>query len=109
MENVATGSDSNTGVDLHQLPTLTTLRVSTMNSAYQVVIMEGSSIYVQGGTFFPNLTAASVDGARIGGSLLRVGWIIVGVPMEIRAEGRLILTSPVRAIAIEPPGIPTVP
>ena len=96
------------GVHLPELPALTTLLVWTANSSYRLVATGGSNVYVQGGTCFTDPTAACVDGARIGSSLLRVGWIGVGFGMEIRARGRVISTSPVRAIATEAPGIPTV-
>ncbi len=93
------------GVHLHQLPPLTTLLVWTRNSLYRIVVTEGSNVYVQGGTFFPDPTSAHLDGASLGGRLLKAGWIGVGLLMEIRAGGTHIVTSPVRAITAERPGI----
>jgi hypothetical protein len=95
-------------VRLRQLRPLTTLLVWTRNSLYRLVVTDGCNIYVQGGTFFPEPTSAHLDGASVGGSLLRVGWIGVGLPMEIRAGARRIVTSPIRAIATEQPGVPVV-
>lgn len=89
------------GVHLCRLPPFTTLLVRTMNSLYRVVITQGPEVYVQGGAFFPVPTSASLDGASIGGSCLRVGWIGVGLLMEIRSGGRRFITSPVRSIATE--------
>ena len=89
------------GVDLRHLPPFTTLLVRTMNSLYRVVITQRTEVYVQGGAFFPDPTSAYLDGASIGGSCLRVGWIGVGLLMEIRSGDRLIITSPVRAITTE--------
>jgi hypothetical protein len=89
------------GVHLRQLPPLTTLLVWTRNSLYRIVSMEGSNICVQGGTYFPDPTSAHLDGARLGGSCLKVGWIAVGLMMEISAGDRHILTSPVHAIITE--------
>ena len=94
------------GVHLHDLPPFTTLVVSTTNSSYRVIVTGGSNVYVQGGTLVPEPTAACIDGARLGSSILRAGWIGVGFGMEIRAGGRLIITSPVRAIRAERPGVP---
>ena len=91
------------GVHLRQLPPLTTLLVHTRNSQYRLVVTQGTAIFVQGGAFFPDPTPAHLDGASIGGSCLKVGWIGVGLLMEIRAGGRRIITSPVRAIYTEPP------
>jgi len=93
------------GVDLRQLPPFTTLIVHTMKSLYRVVTTRGTLVYVQGGAFFPEPTAAYFDGASFGGSSLRVGWIAIGLSMEFRLRERLILTSRVRAITtIQAPG-----
>lgn len=89
------------GVHLHHLPPLTTLLVRTMNSLYRVVITQGSDVYIQGGAFFPDPTSAYIDGASIGRSCLKVGWIGIGLLVEIRSGGRRIITSPVRTITTE--------
>ena len=96
------------GVHLRHLPPLTTLLVRTMNSLYRVVITQGPEVYIHGGAFFPNPTWACLDGASIGGNYLKVGWIGIGLRMEIRSEGRRIITSPVQAIITEPPSAPVV-
>jgi hypothetical protein len=87
------------GVQLCDLPPFTTLLVRTMNSLYRVVIARGSEVYVQGGAFFPDLTPAYLEGASIGGSCVRAGWIVIGLLLEIRSEGRRTVTSPVCAIS----------
>ena len=98
------------GVHLHELPPFTTLVIWTTNSSYRVIVTGGSNVYVQGGTLLPEATAACIDGARLGSSVLRTGWIGVGFAMEIRAGGRRIVTSPVRAIsASEQPFRPWTP
>jgi hypothetical protein len=89
------------GVHLRHLPPFTTLLVRTTNSLYRVVITPGSEVYVQGGAFFPDPTSAYLDGSSIAGSCLRVGWIGVGLSLEIRSGGLRIITSPVRAITTE--------
>ena len=96
------------GVHLRHLPPLTMLLVWTKNSLYRIVVTEGSNVYVQGGTFFPDATSAHLDGASMGGVFLQVGWIGVGGLMEIRAGGTRFVTSLVRAIAAERPGIAVV-
>ena len=93
--------DDTAGVRLHELPPFTVLLVSTTNSLYRVVITESPEVYIQGGYFFPNPTSAYLDGASIGGDYLKVGWIGVGLSMEIRSQGRRITTSRVRIITIE--------
>ena len=89
------------GVHLGHLPPFTTLLVRTVNSLYRVVITNGPEVYVQGGAFFPDPTLAYLDGAGIGGSCLRAGWIGVGLWVEIRSGGRRIITSRVRTIETE--------
>ena len=89
------------GVDLNELPPWTTLLVWTWNSLYRVVITRGCNVTVQGGSFFPDFTFAHVNGATIGGSWLRVGWIGVGLLIEFDAAGTRIVTSPVLAITIQ--------
>ena len=93
--------DDTAGVHLRNLPPFSTLLVWTTNSVYRVVITQWPEVYIQGGAFFPDPTAAYLDGASIGGSCLRVGWIGVGLLVEIRSGGRHIITSPVLAITTE--------
>ena len=47
----------------------------------------------------PGLTPAHFSGASVGGSFLKVGWIGIGLRMEILVDGRRIVTSPVRDIS----------
>ena len=89
------------GVDVRHLPPFTTLLVRTMNSLYRVVIAQQPEVFVQGGVFFPDPTSAYLDGARCGGSSLKVGWLGVGLMMQIRRGDRLVITSPVCAITAE--------
>ena len=93
--------DEAAGVHLRDLPPFTTLLVWTRNSLYRVFVTKWPEVYVQGGAFFPDPTLAHVDGASIGGSCLRVGWIGAGLLVEIRSGGRHIITSPVLAITTE--------
>ena len=90
---------STNGVHLRDLPPMTTLLVRTRNSEYQIVVSSGDDVLVRGGQFFPSLTEARFSGASVGGSFLKVGWIGVGLRMEILADGRRIVTSPVYDIA----------
>lgn len=91
------------GVDVRLLPPFTVLLVQTTHSLYRLVITDGPEVFVQGGAFFPNPTSAYLNGASLGGRCLKVGWIGIGLGVEIRSEGRDILTSRVRGIITEPP------
>ena len=90
------------GVELDHLEPSTTLLVWTWNSLYRVIIAKGSDVVVQGGAYFTEPTPAHVEGARAGGCALKLGWIAIGLLMELRASGRHIVTSPVVAIATAP-------
>ena len=87
------------GVQVRELEPLTSLIVHTRNSRYHVVISAGAQIMIQGGSFFPEPTAARLDGSSLGSCFLKVGWIGVGLRMEISARGQRIVTTAVRAIA----------
>jgi len=86
---------STNGLQLRDLPPMTTLLVRTRNSEYRIVVSSGDEVLVKGGHFFPALTEARFSGASVGGSFLKVGWIGIGLRMEVLAEGRRIVTSPV--------------
>ena len=87
------------GVLLRDLEPLTTLVVHTRNTRYHIIVTREDEIVVQGGSFFPDPTQAHLDGASLGSSFLKIGWIGVGLRMEIRAGGQRIVTTSVRSIA----------
>ena len=88
------------GVSLADLRPLTTLHVRTANSLYRIIVLRGSTVLVQGGRSFPEMTRGNLF--SFGSNALRVAWIGVGLRMEIHSGKRRILTSPVRAFTIEP-------
>jgi hypothetical protein len=96
------------GVELGELEPMTTVLVWTWNSLYRVVVSEGSDVLVQGGLLFPQPTPAHVDGASTGGGPLKIGWIGLGLMMELHVSGQRIVTTPVIAIATERTGMFTV-
>lgn len=89
------------GIYLRQLDPLTALVVRTRNSTYRLIVRDGTAVFVQGGRFFPDMTAARINGSGFGGSLLKAGWIGVGFRVEIFASGERIITTPVRELTIE--------
>jgi len=90
-------------MELGRLEPLTTLFVRTRNSLYRLVVADRGEVLLQGGSLFPEPTPAYVEGAGAGASLLMPGRIVVGLLMEFRVGGKLFTTSPVIAIAVEPP------
>jgi hypothetical protein len=101
LDRFADVEDDIDGVDLRYLPPFTILLVRTTNSLYRVLITEGPEVYVQGGVFFPNPTTAYLDGASLGSSCLKAGWIGVGLSLQLRSGDQRITTSRVRSITSE--------
>jgi hypothetical protein len=89
---------SGPGLAVAALQPLSALLVQTRNTCYHIIVSRGSEILIQGGSFFPEPTEAHLDGASFGTSLLKVGWIGIGLRMEIRAGDRRIVTTAVRSI-----------
>ena len=98
------------GIALLDVDAFTTLVVRTDNSVYRITILTPHlrEVLVQGGKFFPERTRACLSGSTFGGSCLKIGWVGLGLHMEFHAGGQWIITSHVRAIAIEasPAGAP---
>lgn len=99
LEGFVAAANAGPGIALHALEPLTTLVVETRNTRYQIIVTRGDEIIIQGGSFFPDPTSARLDGASLGSGLLRLGWIGIGLRMEVRADGQRIVTTPVRSIA----------
>jgi hypothetical protein len=91
-----------TGVDVRTLPAGTEVAVETSNSRYRLVMVSdhGSRALVQGGRHVGDEREARIQGSTLRGSLLRLGWIGVGLSMELSIQGRLLDTSRVRSITI---------
>ncbi len=98
------------GIGLIEVDAFTTLVVRTDNSVYRITILKphAREVLVQGGKFFPERTRACLSGSTFGGSCLKIGWIGLGLHMEFHAGDQRIITSHVRAIAVEasPTGAP---
>ena len=89
-------------LELERLAPSTTLLVRTANSLYRVVIIEGSRVSLQGGTFFPDPTPAHVEGVNDAPRYAVHGVLAVGMAMGVRVSGRSFTTSLVRSITVEP-------
>ena len=101
MDGFVAASSGADGISLRDLDPLTTLHVRTCKSHYRIVISQQTAVFVQGGRFFPEATGARLEGSSLGGSLLKMGWIGIGLCMELWARGRRIVPSPGRSIARE--------
>jgi hypothetical protein len=94
--------DLDGGVDLTQLEPLTQLTVSTDNTRYEISLLRPSEhvALVCGGTRLPEPTEVLVLGSSFGGNTLKLGWICIGMHMELWRNQRHIVTSRVRSIEV---------
>jgi len=91
------------GVQIEQMDEMQKLLVRTRNSLYEITVVDrwSGEIVVRGGQFFPRATSAWLAGATFGGSILKLRGIYIGLQMEINADGRPLLTTRVKMIAVE--------
>ena len=96
-------SGTMTDIDLRLLPAGTQLSVNTRNSQYRLLLLDESGCHalVQGGRYVCEETVARIAGATCNGRSVRVGWICLGLHLEISVHGRRIVTSSVRAINVK--------
>ncbi len=110
LDGVTAAVSQTDGIGLIDVDAFTTLVVRTDNSIYRITILTPHlrEVLVQGGKFFPERTRACLSGSSFGGSCLKIGWVGLGLHMEFHAGGQWIITSHVRAIAVEasPTGAP---
>ena len=64
--------------------------VRTRHSRYHLVVVEPETgrVLISGGDRFPVPTEAQLVGATGGGSMLKPGWIGVGLRVELRQQAR---------------------
>ena len=88
------------GVDVRELAAGAIVIVRTRHSRYRLVMVEPETqrVLVSGGDWFPAPTEAQLVGATGGGSMLKPGWIGVGLRMELRHMNQRITTSLVDAV-----------
>jgi len=89
------------GVDLLDLDPMTTLVVRTAHSSYRIMVLKDTTVLLQGGCRFPDVTLAHLRGSGFGGYLLKLAWIGEGLRMEFLVDGKRFVTSTVRAITTE--------
>jgi hypothetical protein len=91
------------GVAIDALEAGTTLVVQTRCSQYRIGVVDGPRhlVLVQGGTMFPEATCVRLEGATDGGSALKVGWVVVGLRIEMTLGPLQIRSSRVRSVVIE--------
>ena len=89
-------------VELRMLNVYDQICVRTRNSSYRLTLLdpEAGRVLIEGGRFFAEPVEATVLGALFGG-FLKLRWIGVGLPLEIRVDGCPFITSPVQSLYVE--------
>jgi hypothetical protein len=100
IDHLLLGSEASTGVAMAALEFGTRLLVRTRYSQYRLTVLDGESghVLIEGGTLLHGVTPATLSGATAGGSAMKLGWIGVGLRMELSVGGVRVTTSPVRSI-----------
>ena len=103
LEGVTEISSSLRGVDLATLVPFDVIAVRTVNSDYRIFLLdpETGRALLEGGGQIPEPVEVRVVGSSFGGSILRTGWIGVGLRMEVwGTAGTYIRTSPVQSLCV---------
>jgi hypothetical protein len=90
------------GVTLLRLEACDTIFARTNNHDYEIFLLDPDSgrALVKGGKYLVEPTEATVVGSTFGGCMLKVGWLVVGMRMEIHAEGQYLTTSPLESLRV---------
>ncbi|MFN7949230.1 MAG: hypothetical protein U0Z53_28000 [Blastocatellia bacterium] len=96
-------SGSVEGLAIKNLAAFDMIRARTLNSDYHIFLTDPAAgrALVQGGSFFEEPVEAIISGSSFGGCMLKIGWIGIGLRIEICARGQRIVTSPVQELSVE--------
>jgi hypothetical protein len=96
-------ASSGPGVLVDALPQNARIIITTRNSCYRFVVIEGADRRVQmtGGKLFPDATEMVLEGAITRDGAIKPGWISVGLPVALSIGMRRITTSRVESVAFE--------
>ena len=91
------------GVFLDSLDEGARVVVGTAHSCYRFIVTNPARrlATVVGGKVFLEPVEARVEGATLGGSVIKSGWIGMGLRLELAVGSKRITTSPVKFLAIE--------
>lgn len=102
-EEFALRSGALEGIAIDPLDFGARILVRTRYSQYRLTVLDGPSgdVFIEGGNLLQGSTPARLTGATAGGTAVKLGWIGVGLRMELNVAGVRITTSPVRSVEIE--------
>jgi len=94
---------SGPGVLVDALPPNARIVVTTRNSCYRLLVIDGADrrVSITGGTMFPEATEMHLDGATADVGIIKPGWIRAGLRVALSIGSRRITTSRVESVAFE--------
>lgn len=96
-------SEADGGMSLKSLAVGKTLMIQTKNTLYRIEKRGESEFYISGNQrFCPESTKANIHGSTWGGSMLKMGFVGIGMRLEFSVEGhRAITTSIISSIQVQ--------
>jgi len=103
LEGLTEISPSLQGVELASLERFDTIVVRTANNHYRMFLLdpETGRALLEGGRQITKPMEVRLIGSSFGGSILRTGWIGVGLQIEAVANDMYLRTLPVRSLCVE--------
>ena len=103
LDHLVEMNPSQNGVELATLTPFDTIWVRTLNSDYRIFLLDPKTgrALVEGGRDLVEPVEAMVSGSTFGGSMLKIGWIGIGLRIEMWVHGRLVSTSTVQSFHVE--------
>jgi hypothetical protein len=91
------------GISVQSLEAGSMFLVTTRHHDYRFVVVDAAQqrALITGGSLFPESTEIRVEGATTRGSVVKIGWIGIGLPLEMSMGRRRIITSRVQSITFE--------
>lgn len=87
------------GMTIESLAPGSILDVTTWNTRYRVVVLDGEGrAVISGGTHFQEPTEVRIEGSTTTEWEFRAGWIGVGLRLGMTRGARTITTSPIRSV-----------
>ena len=90
---------ANKGISVKDLPLGAILKIRTINSVYTLMMTDGG-VLMKGGHRLPELTLCTYRGATFGGANIKLGWVVLGMCMEIEIPEGIMTTSSVQSIGV---------
>ena len=103
LEGVTEISPTLDGIMLMTLEACDMIKAVTRNSVYEIFLLEPKSgrALVRGGERFADPIEATVIGSTFGGCMIKLGWLGVGLRMEIYENGHRTVTTPIQSLRVE--------